>query len=104
MELIAAGKAPRTVQPTEGATYDPMLNKRELRRVDFSKLSGQALHNFIRGMDKVPGAWITLEGQVRLTPSSARFAVSGHTCWLAKPYIPHGNNTAHNRMCSKNSR
>lgn len=77
VELIAAGKAPRTVQPTEGATYDPMLNKRELRRVDFSKLSGQALHNFIRGMDKVPGAWITLEGQAT--------RVYGSTLWPPGP-------------------
>ncbi|KAL3219696.1 hypothetical protein MRX96_030248 [Rhipicephalus microplus] len=73
VELIASGKAPRIAQPTEGATYDPMLNKKELRRVDFSKMTGQALHNFIRGMDKVPGAWITLEGQATRVYGSSRW-------------------------------
>ncbi|XP_077495034.1 cytosolic 10-formyltetrahydrofolate dehydrogenase [Amblyomma americanum] len=77
VELIASGKAPRIVQPAEGATYDPMLNKRELRRVDFAKLSGRALHNFIRGMDKVPGAWITLEGQAT--------RVYGSSLWPSGP-------------------
>lgn len=27
MKLIAEGKAPKTVQPEEGATYDPMIKK-----------------------------------------------------------------------------
>ncbi|EEC10582.1 hypothetical protein IscW_ISCW006892, partial [Ixodes scapularis] len=64
VELIAQGVAPRTVQPTEGATYDAMLNKRELCKIEFGRLTGASLHNFIRGMDKVPGAWITLDGQI----------------------------------------
>lgn len=63
VELIAQGVAPRTVQPTEGATYDAMLNKRELCKIEFDRLKGASLHNFIRGMDKVPGAWIMLDGQ-----------------------------------------
>ncbi|KAM7294002.1 hypothetical protein ISCGN_023552, partial [Ixodes scapularis] len=31
--------------------------------IEFGRLTGASLHNFIRGMDKVPGAWITLDGQ-----------------------------------------
>ncbi len=33
VELIALGTAPALVQPTEGATYDPALNKKELQQV-----------------------------------------------------------------------
>jgi len=33
VELIAAGTAPVLVQPLEGATYDPALNKKELQQV-----------------------------------------------------------------------
>lgn len=62
VELIALGTAPVLVQPVEGATYDPALNKKELQQVKFT-LSGQQLHNFIRGLDSSPGAWtcISLE-------------------------------------------
>lgn len=63
VELIRAGQAPCVVQPVEGATYDPILrNKDELTRVPFDKItSTDELHNFIRGMDKVPGAWINIK-------------------------------------------
>lgn len=71
VDLVASGKAPRIVQPAEGATYDAMLNKTELCQIKFDELSGEELHNFIRGMDKVPGAWTLLDGQmVRLYGSS----------------------------------
>ncbi|ETN74290.1 formyl transferase domain protein [Necator americanus] len=63
VELIAAGKAPRIVQPTEGASYEPYItSKPELAEIDWSKTQ-QQLHNFIRGNDKVPGAWGTLNGE-----------------------------------------
>ena len=61
--LIQDGKAPRIPQTTVGATYEPMLNKKELTVVPFEKLTGYQLHNFIRGMDKVPGATISLDGE-----------------------------------------
>ena len=56
VELIALGKAPVIVQPLEGATYDPALNKKELQQVKWT-LTGRQLHNFIRGLDSSPGAW-----------------------------------------------
>lgn len=33
-------------------------------RVDFEK-TGQEIHDFIRGNDRVPGAWAVINGQVR---------------------------------------
>jgi len=59
VELIAAGTAPVLVQPLEGATYDPALNKKELQQVKWSA-SGEQLHNFIRGLDSSPGAWTSV--------------------------------------------
>lgn len=53
MELIAAGKAPRIVQPEEGASYEPAITQKpELAVIDWSKNQWQ-LHNWIRGNDKV---------------------------------------------------
>lgn len=65
VQLIASGQAPRLVQPKEGATYDPMLNKLELQEVPLSskRMTAVELHNFIRGLDKVPGAWLTIDGE-----------------------------------------
>ena len=63
VNLIEQNKAPKIVQPKEGASYDPMLNKEELCEIKFDQLTGQQLHNFIRGMDKVPGAWLMLDDQ-----------------------------------------
>lgn len=58
VRLIAEGKAPRIIQPAEGATYDPMM-KKELSEIKWKTHAATArgLHNFIRGNDKVPGAW-----------------------------------------------
>ena len=60
--MVANGTAPKIVQPEEGATYDPMLNKKNLCQLSLDQ-SGQAIHNFIRGMDSSPGAWTILDGQ-----------------------------------------
>ena len=54
--------APRTPQPETGATYDPFLNKDELCKIDLTQ-SAVSIHNFIRGLDSVPGAWIILDGK-----------------------------------------
>ncbi|XP_053212439.1 cytosolic 10-formyltetrahydrofolate dehydrogenase-like [Panonychus citri] len=71
VDMIANGTAPSITQPEEGATYDPMLNKDDLCRLPIESSSGLKLHNFIRGMDKVPGAWIILQGEkVKLYGSS----------------------------------
>lgn len=71
VDMVAAGTAPSIVQPEEGASYDPMLNKDELCRLPVESSTGLKLHNFIRGMDKVPGSWIILQGEkVRLFGST----------------------------------
>ena len=56
------GTAPRIVQSEEGATYDAMLNKPALCRVPLDQ-PARDLHNFVRGMDSSPGAWLVLEGK-----------------------------------------
>lgn len=63
VNLIEQNKAPKIVQTEEGATYDPMLNKKELYRLNVNELDGKSLHNFIRGCDTVPGAWVKIDGQ-----------------------------------------
>ena len=63
VNLIAEGKAPRVVQSEEGASYEGMLNKKESSMLKIDELTGEQLHNFIRGCDKVPGAWIKLDDQ-----------------------------------------
>ena len=70
VNLVAKGIAPKIIQPTEGATYDPLLNKKELQQLNTSK-SGEQMHNFIRALDSTPGAWTILNGEeVRLFGSS----------------------------------
>lgn len=62
MRLVSDGKAPCITQPTEGATYDPMLNKKELCKINWDQ-PAENLHNFIRGLDSSPGAWMMMDGQ-----------------------------------------
>lgn len=72
--LISTGRAPRMVQPTEGASYEPMLNKKELTFIPWKDLSGTQVHNWIRGMDKVPGATTVLNGEeVKLFSSTIMY-------------------------------
>jgi len=70
VDLVAKGTAPMVPQPTEGATYDLLLNKKELQKIDWTK-PAKEIHDFIRGLDSTPGAWTTLNGEeVRLFGSS----------------------------------
>ncbi|KAI6079904.1 Mitochondrial 10-formyltetrahydrofolate dehydrogenase [Aix galericulata] len=62
VDLIADGKAPRIPQPEEGATYEG-IQKKENAEISWDQPAA-ALHNWIRGHDKVPGAWATVDGQV----------------------------------------
>lgn len=62
VKLVANGKAPKIPQPEEGATYDPMLNKKELCKINWDQ-SAEAIHNFIRGLDSSPGAWTVMDGK-----------------------------------------
>ncbi|KAJ8259076.1 hypothetical protein COCON_G00180880 [Conger conger] len=61
VRLIAAGKAPRIIQPEEGATYEG-VQKKDNAKIDWNQ-TAEALHNWIRGHDKVPGAWAEVDGQ-----------------------------------------
>lgn len=70
VDLVAKRLAPMVPQTEEGATYDPLLNKKELQKIDWTKPAKQ-VHDFIRGLDSTPGAWTTLNGEeVRLFGSS----------------------------------
>ncbi|XP_033337383.1 cytosolic 10-formyltetrahydrofolate dehydrogenase isoform X2 [Megalopta genalis] len=70
VDLVAKGIAPMIPQPAEGATYDPMMNKKELQKIDWTK-SAKQVHDFIRGLDSTPGAWTMINGEeVRLFGSS----------------------------------
>uniref|UniRef100_A0A4W6EPE1 10-formyltetrahydrofolate dehydrogenase n=1 Tax=Lates calcarifer TaxID=8187 RepID=A0A4W6EPE1_LATCA len=51
VQLIADGKAPRVPQTEEGASYEGHSEEVNLAQ------PAEAIHNWIRGHDKVPGAW-----------------------------------------------
>ncbi|XP_055016334.1 cytosolic 10-formyltetrahydrofolate dehydrogenase-like [Boleophthalmus pectinirostris] len=61
VRLIAEGKAPRIAQPQEGATYE-CIQKKANAKIDWNQ-TAEALHNWIRGNDKVPGAWAEVDGK-----------------------------------------
>lgn len=62
VQLIADGKAPKIAQPEEGASYEGIM-KKSAAQINWNQ-SAQSLHNFIRGNDKVPGAWTIINGEV----------------------------------------
>ncbi|KAL6460284.1 hypothetical protein MHYP_G00320430 [Metynnis hypsauchen] len=61
VQLIADGKAPRIPQPEEGASYEG-IQKKSNAKVNVAQ-PAEVIHNWIRGHDKVPGAWAVLDGQ-----------------------------------------
>uniref|UniRef100_A0A669CNQ7 10-formyltetrahydrofolate dehydrogenase n=1 Tax=Oreochromis niloticus TaxID=8128 RepID=A0A669CNQ7_ORENI len=61
VQLIADGKAPRIPQPEEGASYEG-IQKKSNAKVNLAQ-PAEAIHNWIRGHDKVPGAWTVIDGQ-----------------------------------------
>uniref|UniRef100_A0A7N8WS08 10-formyltetrahydrofolate dehydrogenase n=1 Tax=Mastacembelus armatus TaxID=205130 RepID=A0A7N8WS08_9TELE len=61
VQLIADGKAPRVPQTEEGASYEG-IQKKSNARVNLAQ-PAEAIHNWIRGHDKVPGAWTVIDGQ-----------------------------------------
>ncbi|KAL3853603.1 hypothetical protein ACJMK2_017137 [Sinanodonta woodiana] len=93
VQLIVDGKAPVIIQPEEGATYDALL-KKDTVKIDWKK-PAENIHNFIRGCDKVPGAWSVINGQKitffgsrlwnRMVPRGPEFQVEG----CSKPAIVH---------------
>ncbi|XP_038668029.1 cytosolic 10-formyltetrahydrofolate dehydrogenase [Scyliorhinus canicula] len=60
VHLISTGKAPRVIQPTEGVTYEG-IQKKENAKINWDQ-PAEAIHNWIRGNDKVPGAWAEVNG------------------------------------------
>uniref|UniRef100_A0A671P5N0 10-formyltetrahydrofolate dehydrogenase n=1 Tax=Sinocyclocheilus anshuiensis TaxID=1608454 RepID=A0A671P5N0_9TELE len=56
VRLIAAGTALRIKQPEEGATYECIQKKENSK-------PAEAIHNWIRGNDRVPGAWAKIDGK-----------------------------------------
>ncbi|XP_043223831.1 cytosolic 10-formyltetrahydrofolate dehydrogenase-like isoform X1 [Amphibalanus amphitrite] len=73
VNMVSAGTAPRVPQTEEGATYDPFLNKKELVRLDTER-PAEDIHNFIRGLDSSPGAWIMMDGKETKLYGSKRFS------------------------------
>ncbi|KAG7275905.1 hypothetical protein CRUP_009594 [Coryphaenoides rupestris] len=47
---------------TEGATYE-CIQKKDNSKIDWNQ-PAEAIHNWIRGNDKVPGAWALVDGQM----------------------------------------
>ncbi len=62
VDLIAAGKAPRTRQDESRASYEAPC-ERENARLDWGRPCRQ-IHDLVRGCDPAPGAWTTCGGQV----------------------------------------
>uniref|UniRef100_A0A674EIH6 10-formyltetrahydrofolate dehydrogenase n=1 Tax=Salmo trutta TaxID=8032 RepID=A0A674EIH6_SALTR len=61
VQLIADGKAPRVPQTEEEASYEG-IQKKSNSKVNLAQ-PAEAIHNWIRGHDKVPGAWTVIDGQ-----------------------------------------
>ncbi|XP_029020099.1 mitochondrial 10-formyltetrahydrofolate dehydrogenase isoform X2 [Betta splendens] len=74
VQLIADGKAPRIAQSEEGASYEG-IQKKSNAKIDLAQ-SAEAIHNWIRGHDKVPGAWTVINGQAVTLYSSSLFGGS----------------------------
>nr|XP_040147450.1 cytosolic 10-formyltetrahydrofolate dehydrogenase [Ictidomys tridecemlineatus] len=84
VRLIAEGRAPRLPQPEEGASYEG-IQKKETARINWDQ-PAEAIHNWIRGNDKVPGAWTEAGGQVCLRGTGT--CLDAPWCapwWTAKP-------------------
>jgi methionyl-tRNA formyltransferase len=60
VDLVKAGKAPRTRQDHAQATYEGRCTA-DNARIDWGKPWRQ-VHNLIRGCNPAPGAWTTLDG------------------------------------------
>ena len=54
VNLVAKEMAPVVKQTEEGATYDAMLNKPHLTKLNLDQ-PAKKIHDWIRGLDSVPG-------------------------------------------------
>ncbi|RZF33347.1 hypothetical protein LSTR_LSTR007692 [Laodelphax striatellus] len=62
VDMVAAGKAPKIPQPEQGASFEPSVRKKSVRKVNWDQPS-TAIHNFVRGLDSSPGAWTVIENK-----------------------------------------
>jgi methionyl-tRNA formyltransferase len=60
IDLVRAGKAPRTPQDHKQATYESWCRRGDAR-IDWNKPVGE-VYNLIRGTDPQPGAWTAIDG------------------------------------------
>uniref|UniRef100_A0A9J8ADX4 10-formyltetrahydrofolate dehydrogenase n=1 Tax=Cyprinus carpio carpio TaxID=630221 RepID=A0A9J8ADX4_CYPCA len=68
VQLIADGKAPKIPQSEEGASYEG-IQKKSNAKVNMAQ-PAEVIHNWIRGHDKVPGAWVVIDGKVHFLNNS----------------------------------
>jgi methionyl-tRNA formyltransferase len=61
VDLVRAGKAPRTPQDDSQATYESWCRKADAK-IDWSKPASE-VYNLIRGTDPQPGAWTVVGGK-----------------------------------------
>ncbi len=61
VKLVAAGQAPRHQQVEDDMTYEGPWEG-EIAQIDFTR-PAQQVHNLIRGSDRAPGAWSTINGE-----------------------------------------
>lgn len=97
VKLIRDGKAPRVEQPSEGASYDMQWTDKKLGKIKFEVKSGLELHNFIRGCDSVPGAWVTLRGGHPVVLGGSKYLAlqgDGHTRLQGTPLLVDGADNA----------
>uniref|UniRef100_A0A8C2A4W7 formyltetrahydrofolate dehydrogenase n=1 Tax=Cyprinus carpio TaxID=7962 RepID=A0A8C2A4W7_CYPCA len=74
VQLIADGKAPKIPQSEEGASYEG-IQKKSNAKVNMAQPT-EVIHNWIRGHDKVPGAWAVIDGKVLTLYSSSMLSGS----------------------------
>lgn len=97
VSLIEQGKAPSVLQWEGGATYDKIWKKKEVAEIKWDQ-PALSLHNFIRGNDKLPGAWSVIDGKKvtlygsrfldnRLPVEGTEVAISG----VARPAVVNGD-------------
>ena len=60
VKLVAAGQAPRHQQVEADMTYEGPWEG-DIAQIDFTQ-PAQQVHNLIRGSDRAPGAWSTING------------------------------------------
>lgn len=75
VSLVEAGQAPRHVQNEDDMTYEGPWEG-DIAQIDWSQ-DAQAVHNFIRGSDRAPGAWSTINGSRVTLLGSTRASHSG---------------------------